>query len=113
MAISFSLGGKMARDGSGERKKNTVEVRTRDAPTSTCACKSVEQSVEKQTEPDPPLPQTKKQKMAGSLVPVGAYPLFVVMGGAVAGLGFFLNHALRHQDLIWARRYVSRSEMMN
>ncbi|KAJ3023116.1 hypothetical protein HKX48_004232 [Thoreauomyces humboldtii] len=36
-------------------------------------------------------------------VPVGVYPLVVVMAGATAGLGFFVAHKLRAPDVVWSR----------
>ncbi len=42
--------------------------------------------------------------MGSMKIPIGAYPLMVVMVGSTAGLGYFLNHKLRHPDIIWARR---------
>ena len=41
-----------------------------------------------------------------SKIPVPVYPLLAVMGGALGGLGYVINHQLRHPDIVWARRYV-------
>ena len=44
--------------------------------------------------------------MAPSLlkVPVGVYPLAIVMTGAIGGLGFYLSHKLRQPDIVYSRR---------
>jgi hypothetical protein len=41
------------------------------------------------------------------LVPVGVYPLAVVMGGAIVGLGYFLNHLVR--EIMTHKRSVTQT----
>ncbi|KAI8918429.1 hypothetical protein DFJ77DRAFT_455494 [Powellomyces hirtus] len=36
-------------------------------------------------------------------VPVGVYPLVAVMGGAVAGVAYFIGHKIVSPDVVWSR----------
>jgi NADH dehydrogenase (ubiquinone) 1 alpha subcomplex subunit 4 len=37
-------------------------------------------------------------------VPVGVYPLFLVMGGAVGGVAFYLTYLAQRPDVVWAHK---------
>ncbi len=32
------------------------------------------------------------------------YPLFAVMGGTVLGLGYWMNHLVRHPLVVWSKK---------